>query len=71
MLAMPTIQTLDRLVSKTELTPTSKQLLRKVRKAVMAGNASDPVIGNYQWTIEVDTFEGQTVRMSFKMRRNG
>lgn len=70
-MVQPQIQTLDRLVSKTELTPASKQLLRKVRKAVMTGNASSPVIGNYSWTIEVATIDGQPVRMSFKMRRNG
>jgi hypothetical protein len=65
-----TIQELDRLVSKTELTPTSKQVLRRVRKAIMAGQEVHPVIGNYSWRIEVDNVEGQPTRFSFSMRRH-
>lgn len=65
-----TIQELDRLVSKTELTPTSKQVLRKVRKAILSGQEVHPVIGNYTWRIEVDNVEGHPTRFSFSMRRN-
>jgi hypothetical protein len=65
-----TIQELDRLISKTELTPTSKQVLRKVRKAILAGQEAHPVIGNYTWKIEVDNIEGVPTRLTFSMRRN-
>lgn len=65
-----TIQELDRLVSKTELTPSSKQVLRRVRKAILSGQEVHPVIGNYSWRIEVDNVEGQPTRFSFSMRRN-
>lgn len=67
---MMTIQELDRLISKTELTPASKQVLRKVRKAIMSGQQAHPVIGNYTWTIEVDNLEGVPTRLRFSMRRN-
>jgi hypothetical protein len=65
-----TIQELDRLISRTQLTPTSKQVLRKVRKAILSGQRTHPVIGNYTWTIEVDNSEGVPTRLSFSMRRN-
>lgn len=67
---MMTIQELDRLVSKTELTPVSKQVLRKVRKAILSGQDTHPVIGNYTWRIEVDNSEGVPTRFTFSMRRN-
>lgn len=67
---MLTIQELDRLVSKTELTPVTKQVLRKVRKAILSGQAAHPVIGNYTWRIEVDNSEGVPTRLTFSMRRN-
>lgn len=65
-----TIQELDRLVSKTDLNPTSKQVLRKVRRAIMSGQEVHPEIGNYTWRIEVDNVEGQPTRFTFSMRRN-
>lgn len=65
-----TIAELDRLVSKTELAPTTKQLLRVVRRAVMSGQATDPVIGQYTWSVEVDAPNGTARRFRFSMRRN-
>lgn len=65
-----TIQELDRLVSKTELNQTSKQVLRRVRKAILSGQEVHPEVGNYTWRIEVDNVEGQPTRFSFSMRRN-
>lgn len=65
-----TIQELDRLVSQTELTPVSKQILRKVRRAVMSGQEAHPIIGRYTWTVEVDNLEGTPTRISFSMRRH-
>ena len=67
---MNQIQELDRLVSKTELTPASKQALRRVRKAILSGQQFHPVIGNYTWRIEVDNVEGVPTRFTFSMRRN-
>lgn len=65
-----TIQELDRLISKTELTPYTKQVLRKVRKAILSGQSAHPIIGNYTWRVEVDNTEGQPQRFTFSMRRN-
>jgi hypothetical protein len=64
-----TIQELDRLISKTDLTPMSKQVLRRVRKAILSGQEVHPVIGNYSWRVEVDTADGRPTRFSFSMRR--
>lgn len=64
-----TIAELDRLVGKTELTPTTKQCLRVVRKAVLSGRATDPVLGQYSWSVEVDVANG-TRRFRFSMRRD-
>lgn len=65
-----TVSDLDRLVSKTQLDTTSKQCLRVVRKAVMSGQATDPVIGQYTWSVEVDVPNGTYRRFRFSMRRN-
>lgn len=70
MLAVQPIQNLDRLISKTELNPASKMLLRRVRKCILKGEASDPVEGNYSWSIEITNSEGIPVRMKFSMRRH-
>ena len=62
-----TIRELDRLMSKTELTPLNKRVLRKVRKAVLSGNTTDPEIGSASWRIGVtDGEHGVTVSFSFK-----
>lgn len=67
---MLTIQELDRLISKTELTPTSKQVLRKVRKAMLSGNSADPIVGNYKWSVTILSVENQPVTVSFRMKRD-
>lgn len=59
---------LDRLVSRTELTPASKRALRHVRKSVMSGRISDPVLGNGYWEIAT---EGARVRFSFRKDAHG
>lgn len=64
-----TVAELDRLVTKTDLDPTVKQALRVVRKAVISGQASDPVLGQYTWSISVDAPNG-ACRFRFSMRRN-
>lgn len=66
-----TIAELDRLVGRTALDPTTKQVLRVVRKAVMSGRATDPVLGQYSWSVEVDVPNGTSRRFRFSMRRDG
>jgi len=64
-----TIAQLDRLVSKTELTPASKQVLRLVRHAVVSGRASEAEIGSYDWQVGVDTYEGGALRFRFSLKK--
>lgn len=64
-----TLQQLDRLVSKTELTPNAKQALRLVRHATMSGRASEPEVSKYDWQIAVDTYEGGSFRFRFSLRK--
>jgi len=62
-----TTRDLDRLISKTELTPLNKRALRRLRKAVIAGKTGDPDIGTASWRIGVETDgSGYTVSFSFK-----
>lgn len=63
------IRELDRLVSKTELTPTSKLMLRKVRRSVMNGRVQGPpTVGKYAWSVVVDDFGGGA-KVTFTLRR--
>lgn len=55
---------LDRLVSKTMLTPVSKVALRRVRKAAMSGRVEGPFLSNYAWSVNVDD-----KRFTFSLRR--
>lgn len=63
-----TIRELDRLVSKTELTPTTKHLLRHVRRAVIDGRAGTAAVYEAAWTVAVDG-DGTPVRFQFRMTR--
>lgn len=65
-----TIRELDRLVSKTELTPVSKQALRAVRQAVITGRCGDAERGKGVWSIAVDNGSGSMMRMSFSFKRD-
>ena len=60
---------LDRLVSKTELTPTTKQTLREVRKAVLSGRSTDPVVGDVDWEIGIVTRGGSSMAFRFSMKK--
>lgn len=63
------IRELDRLVSKTELTPTSKLMLRRVRRSVMSGRVQGhPQVGKYNWSIVVDDIGGGA-KVTFTLRR--
>lgn len=63
-----TVRELDRLVSKTELDPTTKLLLRHVRKAVINGRAGVAEVREYSWTVPVEG-DGTPFRFQFRMRR--
>jgi len=65
-----TIRDLDRLVTKTELTPVSKTALKEVRKAVMSGRCGDTNIGRASWSITLDTSSGSGVKMNFSFKRD-
>lgn len=64
-----TTSELDRLVTHTELDQPTKQMLRVVRRAIISGTATDPVVGQYTWSIEVDTPYGTARRFRFSMKR--
>lgn len=61
---------LDRLTSKTELTPVSKKVLRIVRRAVEQGRAGEPEIRRNEWVITVQTHEDGGVRCRFDFKSN-
>lgn len=64
-----TIRDIDRLVSKTELSPVSKTALRGVRHAVMTGLASDPEEGKAEWRIGITSRGGNAVRFHFSFKK--
>ena len=64
-----TIRDLDRLVSKTELTPVTKTALRGVRRAIISGYAEDPTEGKANWSIEILSKGGRTVRFRFSFKK--
>jgi hypothetical protein len=64
-----TVRELDRLVTKTELSPVSKKALSFVRQAVISGVADGPDIGSASWSVAIDTLNGVPVRMNFSFKR--
>lgn len=65
-----TTRELDRLVSRTSLTPTSKQVLREVRHAVISGRAADPAIGESSWSVGIVSRGGSTgFRYTFSFKK--
>lgn len=64
------IRELDRLVSKTDMTPTARLLLRHVRRAVYNGKTGEAVVSEYSWTVPVDG-DGTPFRFQFRMKRSG
>lgn len=64
-----TTRELDKLVSKTDITPGTKRALREVRQAVMTGYASDPVEGDAEWRIAISTRGGSAMRFSFSFKK--
>jgi len=64
-----TVRDLDKLVTKTEISPASKRALKEVRRAVQTGIVGDPVVGHASWAIAIDTAKGVPVRMVFSFKR--
>lgn len=65
-----TIRELDRLVSKTEITPASKLLLRAVRKSTMRGRVRGPLLSRYTWTVIVEDFGSSGAKFRFNLKRS-
>ena len=63
------VRELDRLVQQTEMTPTSKLLLRHVRRAVYNGKTGEAVVSEYSWTVPVEG-DGTPFRFRFQMKRS-
>lgn len=64
------IRELDRLVSKTELTPASKLMLRTVRKSAMSGRVRGPEMDDYKWSVYVEDFGSSGAKFTFALRRS-
>lgn len=64
-----TIRELDRLVSKTEITPASKMLLRAVRKSTMRGRVRGPHMSRYTWSVIVEDFGTSGAKFRFNLKR--
>ena len=65
-----TIRDLDRLVTRTDLTPVSKTALKVVRKAVISGRCGSAEVGRASWSVTLDTEGGSGVRMNFSFKRD-
>lgn len=64
------IRDLDRLVSKTEMTPASKTGLKTVRRAVMSGRVGDAENHGATWSVSFDSDGGSQVTMNFSYKRD-
>lgn len=63
------IRDLDRLVSRTEITPASKLLLRAVRKSAMRGKVRGPQMSRYTWAVIVEDFGSSGATFRFNIKR--
>ena len=66
---MATTRDLDRLVSRTDLNPVSKKALREIRVAVLTGRATDPTVGDAEWTIGIVSRGGSDFRYRFALKK--
>lgn len=53
----------------TNLDPITKKALREVRQAIMAGRVSDPVLGDADWMIGLDSRGGSGMRFRFSFKK--
>lgn len=61
---------LDRLVSKTAMSPLARQTLKYVRTAVIEGNAGEPQVYQKSWAISVSRRTGLSVTFTFPMKES-
>lgn len=61
---------LDRLVTKTSMSPICRQTLRYVRTAVIEGNAGEPEVGRTSWSIAVTRRNGLTLTFEFPLKES-
>jgi hypothetical protein len=66
-----TVSELDRLMSKTELTPEAKVALRHVRKAIVRGESGEAKTMRSEWSVSISGERGQPVTMRFAYKRQG
>lgn len=59
---------LDRLVSKTELSPFVKIALRRVRKAIETGNVTGFQISKHSWSVRVADPKGLSCTWTFTLK---
>ena len=64
-----TIRELDRLVSRTDLNPVNKQVLREVRQGIMNGRVGDAKIGVADWEVGMFSRGGSDVRFRFSFKK--
>lgn len=61
---------LDRLISKTELSPFVKMALRRVRKAITSGDVSGFSIDKHKWSVRVVDPAGLSCTWTFSLRED-
>lgn len=63
-------QELDRLVTKTEINPFVKMALRRVRKAIAAGDVTGLSISKRSWSVTVADPHGLSCKWVFTLKDN-
>ena len=63
------IPDLDRLVSRTELSPPTKRALKEVRRAVITGVATDADQNKAEWRVGITSSGGSVVHFSFSFKK--
>ena len=59
---------LDRIMTKTELSPFVKIALRRVRRAITEGNVTEFSINKHSWSVSVADPKGLSCRWTFTMK---
>ncbi len=60
---------IDRLTSRTLLTPASKRALRHIRQSMLRGIVGDPEVGESEWSVGVDDLNGAGYRVPFSFKK--
>lgn len=59
---------LDRLVTKTEMSPFVKMALRRVRKAIATGDVTGLTISKHSWSVTVADTRGLSCKWVFTLK---